>query len=253
MTMRFVFLFFLIPVFSWAEWKSPFNQPVGIANFRKKAEDKKGSRWTLAEWLAQKDRNRMMDLWLGMYTPAPYELFFGGTYQNYDLKVGTAASSTTEKNYSSKSARVGFYALILGLEYEYEDNTYEKSISSLASLNLRILGNSNQGTHLNIAYGVKTLRLNPMVTRSQNYAEAELEIYVERHSGLHGLYRQFVPSADPALGNITGRRWEAGIFADIGFTRVFGHFFGDFSTVDLNGVSTTTEKSGIESGLMFFF
>ncbi len=34
-------------------------------------------RWTLQEWLETKERNRMMDLWLAVNSPSPYEAMLG--------------------------------------------------------------------------------------------------------------------------------------------------------------------------------
>ena len=44
----------------------------------KKSQAKEGSRWTLQEWMAQKQRNSLMDQWLMMNSPSPFEFFISG-------------------------------------------------------------------------------------------------------------------------------------------------------------------------------
>src|SRR4051812_10192033 len=90
-------------------------------DFRQKAEKKATSRWTLQEWLEQKDRNRMMDLWLGMYSPSPYEFYVRGAYQTY--RTTYDPMSIEEKSYQSFSGGLGAYATIIGIEGGYENNT----------------------------------------------------------------------------------------------------------------------------------
>src|SRR5262245_4488691 len=46
----------------------------------KKQEEKAKRRWSLADWLDTLDRMRMMDLWLALHSPTPYEFFLSGAY-----------------------------------------------------------------------------------------------------------------------------------------------------------------------------
>src|SRR5690606_14405391 len=47
----------------------------------RKQKQKESSRWTLEGWLAQRDRMRLMDLWLALHSPSPYEFYLGGEYR----------------------------------------------------------------------------------------------------------------------------------------------------------------------------
>ena len=60
----------------------------------KKQEEKTKARWTLAEWLAQKQRNQMMDLWLAQNShSSPYEGFIEGQAINYNESDGHGTAS----------------------------------------------------------------------------------------------------------------------------------------------------------------
>ena len=224
-------------------------------DFRKKTETKESSRWTLQEWLAQKDRNMMMDLWLGMYAPSPYEFFAGGSYLSYDRKVSTTPQQALETSdfYSSGKASVGAYALIMGLEGEYENNNLEKFNDVSGSLNLRVLGNAVQGTHLILHYGLRTRTMEGSETLRQQFAGADLNLYLMKYFGLQGLYRVYLPEQNQSLGIINASRSEAGVFIDFGPLRLFGNWFSEIQVSEKTQIKTNIDRTGIQSGLKFFF
>lgn len=221
----------------------------GYMEFRRRAETRQQSRWTLKEWLEQKDRNRMMDLWLGMYAPSPYEFIVGGQYESYDTQISVPVSSS---HYTATSGSIAFYAMILGVEGQYENNIAEHFQSSEGLVHLRVLGNSNQGTHLNLSYGARR-RSSDGFDLNQQAAGAELDLYIEKHIGLHGLYRVYFPIEEDNLGLTQGTRSEAGAFFDISFMRVYGNWFTDNTSSKMNSVETNTNRSGFQYGLKFYF
>lgn len=221
-------------------------------DFRQKADKKAGSRWTLQEWLEQRDRNRMMDLWLAMYAPSPYEFYIKGSYHSYKTETDPV-SSPPETSYTSGSGGLGAYATIVGLEVDYENNTAEAYSDLQGAVNLRIMGNAVQGTHLIIRYGQRTRNLPSAVRITNPVAGADLNLYVTKYFGLMGSYDQFLDNWEGSLGTYSGSRSEAGGFIDFGSVRLFGNWFKDIQKNELAGVPTTVTRTGVQSGLQFFF
>lgn len=222
-------------------------------DWRKKVERKQESRWNLQDWLAQRDRNRMMDLWLAMYAPSPYEYFLGGSYQNFATVNET---NKTEKSYSGSTAYIGAYATVIGLEGFYENNSEEKISQSGGSLNLRIVGNAVQGTHLIINYGYRSMNTQEpgaATIINQSFAGADLNLYLTRYFGISGAYRSYTPVQNEFLGDVSGNRTEGGVFVDFSAIRVFGSWYSDKQTNKINDVETTTNRTGVMSGLKIFF
>lgn len=227
-------------------------------DYRKKAESKEGKRWTLTEWLEQRNRNYLMDLWLGMYAPSPYEFYLGGTYLTYEKTTSTTPQTTPDIKISPRSSTVsvGAYALVMGLVGEYENNVEEGYNDLLGSLNIRILGNAVQGTHLILNYGLRTRNIDNSVNQTrlnQQFAGADLDLYVNKFFGLHGNYKSFFPYTEAVFGETKGSKTEAGVFIDFGSVRIFGNWYNEKQDSLLNSATTHSETTGIQSGLKFFF
>lgn len=231
-------------------WKNPLTSPFGSADMKKKVETKQTSRWTLKEWLEQKDRNRMMDLWAGMYAPSPYELILSAQYEKYDSKINVPESSSGRQG---GLGSVAFFALVLGVEGQYENNPVESLQSIEGLVHLRILGNSNQSTHLNLSYGNRRRTMDG-VELNQQVAGAEFDLYIEKHIGLHSQYRYYLPVENDFFGPSEGSKTEAGVFVDIGVMRVFGNWFTDgMKSKPPNSVEIRRDRNGFQYGLKFYF
>lgn len=228
-------------------WKSPLSSPGGALNYKEKAEKKKGSRWTLAEWLEQKERNRMMDLWLGMYAPSPYEFYLEGIYSDHTTETAPAP----EGKAWGYSGRLGINVLVLGVELGHQNNWINQYTENYGQLRVRVLGNAVQGTHLILGYGQKQRSTNG-ISSNQGFATADLDIYIESHSGLHVAYRSDL-AAESSAGTLTGNKVEGGLFFDIEFLQLFGRYFVEKSTLTSAGVETPSTKKGLESGIRLFF
>lgn len=249
--MKLALAFFFLTVLSLSWTAHAQTKSSGFA----KSQNKESSRWTLQEWLAQKDRNMMMDLWLGMYAPSPYEFFLSGSYLTSDTKVSTtpAQGPPTQAAHASAKASAGAYALILGLQGEYENNAEEHFNDTAGSLNLRVLGNAVQGTHVILHYGLRTRTQDGAETLRQQFAGADLNLYLSRLFGLSGLYRAYLPTHNTDLGDVSATRTEAGLFIDFGPLRVFGHWFSETQTSEKTQITTDLNRTGLQSGLQFFF
>lgn len=236
---------------SWGEeksWATPWRSPSGSADFKKKVEGKENTRWTLKEWMEQKEKNRMMDLWLGMYSPSPYELILTGQYETYDATINQG----TGTHFYSGSGSAAFYAMILGVEAFYDNNSKENYQDMHGLVHLRVLGNSNQSTHLDLSYGTRK-RHQEDFDLQQQVAGADLELYIEKHIGLHGAYRYYLPATEDHWGQTEGKKTEVGAFFDISFLRFFGNWFSENLDSKLNDVKTQRQRSGFQYGLKFFF
>ncbi len=222
-------------------------------DFRQKIERKEGARWTLQEWLAQKQRNQLMDLWLGMYAPSTYEFSISGAYQSYTTKTEPIAAEASHQSYSGA---VAAYATVIGLQAEYENNSQELYNDLSGSLNVRIIGNAVQGTHAILFAGLRTRTVDnsgtPVLLRNK-FVGADLNLYFTKYFGLAGNYRSYLPTDDTTLGTVSGTRSEAGIFIDFSAIRIFGNYFVDKQVETLSGVNSSTERTGIQSGIKFFF
>lgn len=222
-------------------------------DFRQKIERKEGARWTLQEWLAQKQRNQLMDLWLGMYAPSPYEFSLSGGYQSYTTSTEPLRSDNSHQSYSGA---VAAYATLIGLQAEYENNSQEVYNDLSGSLNIRIIGNAVQGTHVILFAGLRTRTIDnsgtPILLRNK-FIGADLNLYLTKYFGLAGNYRSYLPTDDTTLGTVSGTRSEAGIFIDFAAIRIFGNYFIDKQIETLSGVNSSVERTGIQSGIKFFF
>ncbi|MGZ3745360.1 MAG: hypothetical protein ACXWRE_08685 [Pseudobdellovibrionaceae bacterium] len=227
----------------------------GDANFSQRAERRESSRWTLQEWMAQKDKIRMMDLWLSMNSPSPYELMLGISYNSYNLE--TTGSGITD-SHTSYLGSFSAYAQFVGLTAEYENNVQEHFNDLNGIFNLRLLGNSIQGSYLAIHYGLHTRTQasgtpTPAGRYSQQFSQASLQMYAIKNFGFDGLYRLYSPMSDSTLGNVKGNLTEAGAFIDFKNFRVFGTWYKEVQQSELNNVTAETTRTGIRSGLKIFF
>jgi hypothetical protein len=247
-TIVMIFLSTLSLMASADPWSNPAGSGTSM-DFRQKAESKRSSRWTLQEWLEQKDRNRMMDLWLFMYKPSPYEFFIQGSVDQYDLKT----DGVKINGYRSYSGAAAFYAMILGLEVQYENNTPEGYQDLAGLINVRIAGNAVQSTHLSLNYGSKRKTISAQnIEFNQQFAGADLDLYVNKGVGLHYNYRYYFPTTESTLGSVTGYRSEAGIFFDVDFVRFYGNWYSDFFNTT-TPASQSNERTGVQTGLRFYF
>ncbi len=224
----------------------------GKFNLSERAKKREGSRWTLAEWLAQKDRNRAMDLWLVMNAPSPFEFSLLGANTNYKKTLSTGASE-----YTIGTLEASAYAKIFGVSVEYEKRDTESENDLTGLFNCRIWGDSIQSSALTLHFGQRTRTFTGLtptaVTRNQFY-QVSLQIYLSPYFGINGYHRSFLPYNDPYFGDITGYQNQAGAFLDFEFIRIFGVWFEELQK---NSSPTTSDpeikRNGIKTGLQFFF
>ena len=225
----------------------------GRFNFQEKAKNKQSSRWTLEEWLAQKERNRMMDLWLAMYSPSPYEFYLGGNFQDLTSKYNNLEDTNRKQ---SARAELGAFATVIGLSGEYQNSSGEKISDMSGAINLRIAGNAVQGTHLILFYGNRNRNLERQGSshflRNQFYG-GDINLYLNRHIGLQGKLVQYLAYQEESLGEVSGSLAEYGIFIDFGALRLSGIAFNEIQREVSVTASNKFERTGSMVGLKFFF
>lgn len=223
-------------------------------DFTQRAAAREKGRWSLSDWLAIKDKNRQMDMWLSVNSPSPFELAIGGSYLSYS----TDPHDTTDpKSHTSFAGDISAYAQFVGLTGEYEHNAAENFTDTTGMFNVRVFGNSIQNSSLTFSYGLRTREMKGTVdTRlAQQFGQAELQLYMTKYFGVNGKYRYFLPTTNDELGDVKGEYSEAGLFIDFKALRVFGAWYKENqkNKVPAATSETITDRTGIRSGIRIFF
>ena len=213
-----------------------------------KADKKQMSRWTLSQWLEQKNRMKLMDYWLSFNSPSPYEFYLLGNHSNAKTKVDVGA---TENDVEINQIGFGGFATIVGLEGTYENRKDDLDIWS-AMFTLRLLGFHEQGTHLALHYGVRNLKSSTDELANQ-FAGASLNLYLLKFFGLSGHYRHYLEDTSDLGSKVSGLRIEGGGFIDFSFARLYGNWFSEKLDYDSSGTETQRSEEGIQFGLQLFF
>lgn len=215
-----------------------------------KSEKKEIQRWTLQEWLAQKERNRWMDQWLMLHSPTPYEFALELTSTSYTL-----TSNTNHPEHQSLIGAFTAYATLVGIEFQHSNNASENLIDNTGFFHLRLFGSADQATHLTLSLGQQQRHYNNsgLPRRSLYLGQVDLTLYFNHHFGLKGLYRTFYPLKDDAnFGDLTGSHKRLLVFIDFGLLRVFGGVFNESEHQNLNGSESTRSLDGAEAGLRLY-
>lgn len=228
-------------------------------NFSKRADAREAKRWTLEDWLAQKDRSHMMDLWLSLNSPSPYELMLGVGYKSYSTEISSPASN---ESYVSAAGEFSAYAQIFGLTAEYENNSSEKYNDLAGLFNLRVFGSSVQSSAITLHYGLRTRTMNgPLapagndIRLAQQFGQVSLQLYLRKYFGIDGQYRFYLPTTEESLGDVKSDEFEAGAFIDFQGLRIYGSYFKEKNqtTAPSTGAVVNTDRTGIRSGIKIFF
>lgn len=221
---------------------------------KKKQEEKKRSRWTLAEWLAQKDRNRMMDLWLARNsTSSPFEFFLSLESVNYSSS--SSGGGGVETNENSYSGELGAYAGVAGLRGSYEQDSEERKKWS-GSFNLKVFGREIQDTHINLEYGLQGLDIDSSGDKFQSqFGAVSSNIYLTKYFGISGEYKHILKAESDMERSMQGECSKAGVFIDFGALRVFGEWKKEVLRFkDPGGVNPQSEsRDGFGGGLRLYF
>jgi hypothetical protein len=220
-------------------------------DWSQKTEKKSAQRWTLKEWLAQKERNRWMDQWLILHTPTPYEFAAEISSLNYQI-----TSTSPQPGHQSLVGSLTAYATLVGLEFQTNNNSSEGFIDNTGLFHLRLLGASDQASHFAVSLGQKRRDYKSLALplRSQYLGQADLTLYFNNHFGLKALYREYSPLENDAdFGTLKGSEQSLAIFIDFAALRIFGGPTLEKETQTKAGQLTERNTRGVQSGLRLYF
>jgi hypothetical protein len=223
-------------------------------NAAKKTEEKKSTRWTLEDWLAQKERIHMGDLWLARNShSSPFESFVEARSTSITKSDGTP--NATHQNMNLYGGTLAAYAGIAGLRGTYDLDSLHRSVWS-GSFNIRLFGRAMQDTHINLEYGVRGYDYGNNTTDkfSPQFGGVSTNIYITKWMGLEGTYQKILPDRASSGRQIKGEESKAGLFIDFSFVRVFGHWRNELLHFEDGGTAAAREKSeGFGGGLRMYF
>lgn len=178
----------------------------------RRQQEKVASRWTLADWLATKQRIGLMDQWLSLNTESNF-FDFSFSYDKYNFKQMTGDEFT---NYQGHNLNTKFFVSFLGLEATHENSSSAFKSKSYA-LNLRLLGSSLQSTHLLAKYGVTKTKSDydeDIRNFSSNFFEIEGNLYL---LGFLGISYRFNETKKETMDNISySKKFKNyGVFLDL--------------------------------------
>lgn len=219
----------------------------------KGAAAREAKRFTLQEWLENKDRRALMDMWLTINTPSPYEFVLSAALQNYDIETLSASTSTS----TSQSVIVGdisAYSRFIGISLEHSNNHSEKFNDLTGLFNLRIFGNTVQGSHLTLHYGLRTRTASDGSYRlNQPFPAATLQIYMMKYFGIQGHYRAYTSATESFYGETTADELTYGLFIEYGALRVFGDVYQERQNSKLNNIESNIKREGARAGIKVYF
>jgi hypothetical protein len=219
--------------------------------WKQKTEKKTAQRWTLQEWLKQKERNSWMDQWLMLHTPTPYEFVLELSSLNY-----TVTSVTSEPEFKTMAGSFTAYATVVGLEFQNNNNAAESLIDNTGLFHIRLFGSADQSSHLTMSFGQQTRKYTNqnVPLRSQYLGQIDLTIYFNNHFGIKGLHKGFYPLIDdPDFGDVNGSFQSISAFIDFAALRVFGGGYIENETQVLNGTTSKRAVVGTQAGFRLYF
>lgn len=246
---RFYRLFIIVCVgslISLQAWSWDFN-----ADIRQKQQAKEAKRWSLSEWLSQKQRNKLMDTWLFYNQPSPYEFFLSIDTSSFDQEV-LSGNTINEQSFRNYRGGFGAFVTMVGLYGEYE--TSDEELEQWKALfMLRLLGSSDQSTNLTIHYGLANQNFNNDPIQFQ-VAGGSMNLYIIKAFALTGRYDYFLSAESEAGIKQEGSRYEAGAFIEYGALRFYGSWFQEnMQLIDPTLLESTRLRRGILFGTRLYF
>lgn len=215
----------------------------------KGAAARESKRFTLQEYLENRDRRALMDMWLSINTPSPYEFVVSGSLQNYKTKI-----NGVEADRSTINGELSAYARFVGISLEHTNNFGEHYNDVTGIFNLRVFGNTIQGSHLTFHYGLRTrIDSNGLYRLNQPFPAATLQVYVMKYFGIQGNYRSFSPITESFYGDTTANELTYGAFIEYGLLRIFGDVYQERQNSKLNNVNTEIIREGARLGIKLYF
>lgn len=217
------------------------------------AAAREAKRFTLQEWLENKDRRALMDMWLSINTPSPFEFVMSAALQNYNLETASGGTLIT-RSHSVTNGEITAYARLVGVSLEHTNNPSEGFNDVTGIFNLRVFGDTLQGSHITFHYGLRTRTANDTSYRlNQPFPAATLQLYLMKYFGIQGNYRGFTPISESFYGDTTMDELTYGLFIEYGALRLFGDIYQERQNSKLGGVETNYKRNGARVGLKLYF
>jgi hypothetical protein len=207
-------------------------------------------RWTLADWLAEKEQFRIEDQWLALHrTSGWFALELGGGSESYSY---TDKGTTTSQTATDIDA--GLWLSIFGLNYLYENSNEDWSRQS-ASVNLRLFGTHARSTYFNVGFGERWWSFsNPTSSVANSFIEAKLNLYIFRIFGIEGQYDDYLTATASDQSTYSGNKVQYGAFFEIGFLRIGAREILETTNHTPSGGALDKQtRNGTELELGFFF
>lgn len=216
----------------------------------KGAAAREAKRFNLYDWMEQKNRNQVMDMWLSLNTPSPFEFMLGINMNQYSLDD----TVNPILKYKAYEGELSAYAKLVGLTGEYQNNTEEHFHDETGMFNLRLFGHTLQGTHLTIHYGLRTRTESAEQYRlNQKFLAGTLQVYLTKYFGLYGNYRYFYPFTEAFYGETKSTYQQVGAFIDFASLRVMGSYFKNLQNSTKTGVESKLNREGTKITLQLYF
>jgi hypothetical protein len=221
---------------------------------KEKNKAKSSSRWTLADWLAQKKKMALADQWLALHSSSNwFDLALSGQQTSFDVKTTDASGTATTTKDGGQIYEADMYLSIFNLNGEYEKRGDDME-SYAGAVGLRLLGTSAQTTNLVVRYGLQETKNTRTKEHWDNqYAEAQIQLYVIEEFGLEGKYRYFFPDTNGQGHKLSGHKATAGAFAELGILRIYADYFQEPTEISSNGSTSKQDRAGFQYGLKLYF
>lgn len=223
---------------------------LGSGTYSRSGSGGENVRWTLSDWITQKQNFRMMDHWLALNRQRHFfELNLEGGKIKYELTTGGAKKDYEMERYSA-SIYFSIFGLEGGVERSNEDLKY-----TWGQANVRVFGQSSQGTHLVLGYGLRKREdlANDLEVTNQ-YGNVKLQLYIFDFLGIDGTYRKDFRATDGQNTSYEGERYEYGAFIEYEFVRLYGRAFKDTTyKTPAGGVTQIESRDGFDAGVKFYF
>jgi hypothetical protein len=230
-------LAFLLPLLAFAAPAARADDVVTV--IVKKQDDKQAARWSLTDWLETRDKMRLMDLWLALHSPSPYEFYFGAS--------SAFAQASPGSHFQEWNGEFAAYASIFGVSIEREVELTERYTGLF---NLRVFGFNDQATNITLSIGLR--HQNDFVSSYRSaIAGGGMTLYFNKFLGIHGLYRHYFDSTADDLGLAhSGNRWQGELFIDFRALRLSAEYYTESETI---GGAPGVGRSGPGLGARFYF
>lgn len=253
----------------------------------KTQEERESTRFTLTEWLRIKERMKMMDVWLAMFSNPKEDRFrpelnlvYAVTRGELKATSDTAAEETSELNTTQMrgqlwltniftgSTGVKLVNIDFGIEgYQRESTIFtpepnlapslaRKNIAQYYSGNFRLFGKNIQDSSLVAKVGkYETKNSLPAITgmttaikTSGRFYGGEIQLYLFRFLGLEGNYLHFAPAEiDGGDTQLSGAYYDYMAYIEISLLRIMGGMFQE----DWKYKTAAGEAKTSESGMIF--